>query len=189
MELQSINLHERDVLVLLVIRLLVGFFTWFHARTSYVYTISIEIHRNSLGSTSLAVAVVLMVLKLLAAYLLDSIVTITSEEESVMISQASLRRIFVGNLFLLGAEVMMAIILVLELDQPTSLNFIRAIITTASLFALLSNRSDFLIFWIMVVLYLIGMIIIIYPRSADSSQRKPETTSLLLFFRSLLLPI
>lgn len=135
-------------------------------------------------STPLFLGLIFFNLKFISALIIE--IVVISDLDGV-IEEPMLRRTNSGMIALLFAETCLYITLVQELNFLTSLSFVNVIIGSNSLLAILLNRSGYLTLWLALMGYVVGMILLLYPK--EGSQQKPvEQGSFILFIRTLLLP-
>jgi hypothetical protein len=176
------------LLLILIARCLIIISTWYIARTSFVYLIKFDqnIHTN------LAADFLLFIPRVIVALILE--ITITTRiphsfQDNHLLNKASWNRLLQANFFLIIAEISMLVALSMELDQLQNINFVLSIISTASLLWILFNPTGYIIQWIILTAYALGIFVLMFPRNEDANLKSLDIAAIVLLLRSILLPV
>jgi hypothetical protein len=134
----------------------------------------------------------LFVPRVLVALTLEITITtqlLHSSPDDQLLHNASWNRLFQANSLLFIAELSMFLALSLELDNLQNINFVLSIITTASLLWVFLNPTGYIIQWIILIAYGLGIIILMLPRNEDPNLKNLDIAAIVLLFRSIFLPI
>ncbi|MDH5404320.1 MAG: hypothetical protein OEZ01_07205 [Candidatus Heimdallarchaeota archaeon] len=103
------------------------------------------------------------------------------------LSSNSISRLFQFSISMLIAEILFFIIVRYTIIETQDINFLKLQLTDQSMLTFVVNGYTNYILPV-VIFYTIAMIILIYPRN-DINQKRMETISIIMFIRTILLPI